>query len=113
LLLGWSLIGAAFGALVGSLSGLTLRAEDEQDTSDDDRRVVAPGFLTATHPRGAAVGAVMGTVALGPVGLPLGAVAGALYDALQPRPGAPSSHTHNIEITPCYDGCPAYHSLRP
>jgi hypothetical protein len=53
----------------------------------------------------------MGTVAVGPLGAPIGAAAGALYDATKPDPDAPPSHTHDLDA-PCYDGCPAWHSER-
>ena len=60
---------------------------------------------------GAATGALLGTVAVGPLGAPIGAAAGAVADALIPDENAPPSHTHDLDV-PCYDGCPAWHSAK-
>ena len=60
---------------------------------------------------GAAAGALLGTVAVGPLGAPIGAAAGAAVDALIPDENAPPSHTHDLDA-PCYDGCPAWHSSK-
>ncbi len=60
---------------------------------------------------GAASGALLGTVAIGPLGAPIGAAAGELVDRLIPDADDPPKHTHDLDA-PCYDGCPAWHSAK-
>ena len=53
-------------------------------------------------------GALLGTVAMGPLGMPLGAAAGGVVDALRHGPPEFPAHTHDTRFSPCYDGCPAW-----
>jgi hypothetical protein len=114
-LLGWMLTGGAFGAFLGSLAGLS-RHTPAPGTAALTLPVLLTGPETAlpAPPRrrdahsGAKVGALMGAVVLGPIGMPIGAAAGGVVDALRPAEGAIPAHTHNIHQSPCYDGCPAW-----
>ena len=58
-----------------------------------------------------ASGAVMGTVAIGPLGAPIGAAIGAIADKLIPDADEPPQHTHDTDAA-CYDGCPSWHSSK-
>ena len=58
-----------------------------------------------------ASGALMGTVAVGPLGAPIGAAVGRALEAVTPDPNEPPSHTHEADA-PCYDGCPAWTSRK-
>jgi hypothetical protein len=87
--------------------------DHDRATTRDQEHAEAEGRRrkdTSEH-EGAAAGALLGTVAVGPLGAPVGAAAGAVVDALKPDPNAPPSHTHDADV-PCYDGCPAWHSTK-
>ena len=83
--------------------------DHERTTRHDDREHVGEEREKHNDHSGAAAGALLGTVAVGPLGAPIGAAAGAAVDALMPDKDAPPSHTHDLDA-PCYDGCPAWHS---
>ena len=116
-ILSWVLMGGAVGAFIGSLAGAApveaRAAESDGATSMSDGQLVAES--TAAQPRrgrddhaGAKVGAMLGTVAMGPIGLPIGAAVGGVADALRHDPPEFPPHTHDTRFSPCYDGCPAW-----
>jgi hypothetical protein len=133
-ILGWALLGAVFGALCASLVGFgqpeprpvaptvaparlaTAAAAEPSTTAPPPTRwPKTTGYRPPARPRpdnahaGAMAGALLGTVAVGPLGMPIGAAAGAVVDAIRAHPPAFPSHTHNTDLSPCYDGCPAWH----
>ena len=120
LVLGWALVGGAFGALIGSFVRLRVAPDDvvlalqpdEAPATDEAATLMVTGIQARHDHAGARVGALVGSVAIGPLGMPIGAAAGAVVDAMTPGPDAPPSHTHNIELNPCYDGCPAWRHSR-
>lgn len=88
-------------------------ADHERATARPDDHAPAGEKVKETskkHP-GATTGAVMGTVAIGPLGAPIGAAIGAVVDAMTPDPNEPPTHTHDLDA-PCYDGCPAWKSSK-
>jgi hypothetical protein len=82
-----------------------------EHSTPQDHEEHDPPIQTDEDHSGAATGAVIGTVAVGPLGAPIGAAAGAIADAATPDPNEPPSHTHDLD-TPCYDGCPAWTSQK-
>ena len=86
--------------------------EHEQSGAEHDQEQPPERSPRRRDHSGAQIGAVVGAVAIGPLGLPIGAAAGAVFDALKPDPSAPSAHTHNFLLSPCYDGCPAWRHSR-
>lgn len=115
-ILSWVLFGGAVGSFVGSLAG----AAPTESSTEPHGSVPASHRPIPAEPRdarlagkrdlhaGAKVGALLGTVAMGPIGLPLGAAVGGVADALRHDPPAFPPHTHDTRFSPCYDGCPAW-----
>lgn len=121
-ILSWTLLGGAVGAFFGSFGGA---APQRAGAVEPSHHELAPTQPPAAEPlparrgrrpndhAGAKVGALLGTVALGPLGLPIGAAAGGVADALRHDPPEFAPHTHDTRFSPCYDGCPAWGQPAP